>query len=206
NQPVQSADQSLQFNQLYQSQMNFCPEPSYYLKRLTSIITTPMDVKRRRPIIIDGLNIGYSHGLHKKFSARGILLCAQFFMYQGFESVEVMLPVHYRGAPGTETYTVLSMLMNIGRIHFTPSRKIQNVRLTCYSDRIILDYAYICGGVVVSNDNFRDIYNESEHYKEIIENRHLMYMFIGDDIFFPKDQYGHLRPNLYAFDIVHFPA
>jgi len=29
-------------------------------KQLTSIITTPKDANRRRPIILDGLNIGYA--------------------------------------------------------------------------------------------------------------------------------------------------
>jgi len=37
--------------------------------------------------------------------------------------------------------------------------------------RIILNYAHQCGGVVVSNDNYRDLYEESEAFKEIIENR-----------------------------------
>lgn len=37
--------------------------------------------------------------------------------------------------------------------------------------RILLDYAHQCDGVVVSNDNYRDLYEESEAFKEIIENR-----------------------------------
>lgn len=37
--------------------------------------------------------------------------------------------------------------------------------------RILLDYAIKCGGVVVSNDNFRDLYAEDIKYRDIIENR-----------------------------------
>lgn len=37
--------------------------------------------------------------------------------------------------------------------------------------RIMLNYASQCGGVVVSNDNFRDLYEESDAFKEIIELR-----------------------------------
>jgi len=77
----------------------------------------------------------FSHGLHQKFSAKGLLLCAQFFIYQGFQTVKILLPHHYRGTPGTENYSIITTLMKLGKIHFTPSRKIQNVRLTCYSDR-----------------------------------------------------------------------
>ncbi|KAL5244868.1 hypothetical protein ACI65C_012278 [Semiaphis heraclei] len=204
-QPDQSAGQSLQFNQLDQPLMNN-PEYTNCLQRLTSIITTPSDVKRRRPIFIDGLNIGFNHGHEKRFSARGILLCVQYFVFQGFESVVVMLPQHYRGAPGTETHSVLDMVNKIAQINFTPSRKIKNERLTCYTDRILLDHASYCGGVVVSNDNFRDIYDENERYKEIIEKRQLMFMFIGDLIVFPPDQYGKRYPHLHTTNIVHFPA
>ncbi|XP_022165319.1 probable ribonuclease ZC3H12D, partial [Myzus persicae] len=71
---------------------------------------------------------------------------------------------------------------------------------------IILDYAITCKGVVVSNDNFRDIYNEKEEYKEIIGKRQLMFMFIDDVIMFPTDQYGRSFPHLKTCDIVHFPA
>jgi len=43
-----------------------------------------------------------------------------------------------------------------------------------YFYRIILDYAHRCGGVVVSNDNYRDLYQESDAFKEIIENRYII--------------------------------
>lgn len=35
----------------------------------------------------------------------------------------------------------------------------------------MLNYASRCGGVVVSNDNFRDLYKESDAFKKIIEQR-----------------------------------
>lgn len=37
--------------------------------------------------------------------------------------------------------------------------------------RIMLEYANKCNGVVVSNDNYRDLYDENEAFKKIIENR-----------------------------------
>lgn len=35
----------------------------------------------------------------------------------------------------------------------------------------MLNYAHNHGGVVVSNDNYRDLYNENEGFKDIIESR-----------------------------------
>ncbi|XP_029344332.1 ribonuclease ZC3H12A-like [Acyrthosiphon pisum] len=204
NQFVQYAGQPLQHNQLSQSLVNYIhQEPANYSQKMTPPITTSADIERRRPIIIDGLNIGYSHGSHKKFSAKGMLICAQFFIQKGFKSVKIVIPQHRRGKPGTETHSIINMLIDEGYIYFTPSRKIRNIRLTCYSDRVILDYAMKCGGVVVSNDNFRDLYGE---YREIIETRHIMFMFIDDIIIFPNDQYGYNLPHLFAPNILHFPA
>ncbi|CAI6350377.1 unnamed protein product [Macrosiphum euphorbiae] len=136
NQFVQSAGQPLQHNQLSQSTVNYIhQEPANYSQKMTSPITTPMDLPRQRPIIIDGLNIGYSHGCHKEFSAKGMLICVQYFVQKGFKSVKVIIPQHRRGKPGTETHSIIKMLWNMGHMYFTPSRQIKNTRLSCYSDR-----------------------------------------------------------------------
>ena len=36
------------------------------------------------------------------------------------------------------------------------------------------------GGIVVSNDNYRELINEKTEYKEVIEERILMYSFVND--------------------------
>ncbi|XP_025201216.1 endoribonuclease ZC3H12A-like [Melanaphis sacchari] len=206
NPSVQPAGQSLEYIQHNQARVNFTHLEPTYFPRLTSPTTTPITLGERRPIIIDGLNIGYAHGCNKKFSARGIYLCVQYFLKLGFKTIRTLLPHHRKGAPGSETNSEINWLLEAGYIFFTPSRKIQNLRLTCYSDRIILDHAYNCGGVVVSNDNFRDLYEESEKYKEVIENRHIMIMFINDEIIVPSDQYSRRYPHLYLSKILHFPS
>ncbi|XP_026809002.1 endoribonuclease rege-1-like [Rhopalosiphum maidis] len=200
-QSVQSAGQSLQY-----IQHNYMRQEPNYFQRLASPSTSSIVLGEQRPIIIDGLNIGYAHGCNKKFSAKGIVLCVQYFTNLGFRAVRILLPQHYQGMPGSETHSNISLLLNAGYVFFTPSRKIKNVRLTCYSDRIILDHAYNCGGVVVSNDNFRDLYEENEKFKEVIENRHIMIMFINDEIIVPSDQYSRQYPNLYLSNILHFPS
>ena len=44
--------------------------------------------------------------------------------------------------------------------------------------RYILKMAASDGGVVVSNDNYRDLINESPEFKEVVEKRLLMYSFV----------------------------
>ena len=63
---------------------------------------------------------------------------------------------------------------------FTPARRVCGKRIICYDDRYIIKLAAENGGVVVSNDNYRDLINESTSYKKVIEERLLMYSFVND--------------------------
>ena len=46
--------------------------------------------------------------------------------------------------------------------------------------RYILQLAAENGGVVVSNDNFKDLFNEKAEFRKVIEERILMYSFAND--------------------------
>ena len=63
---------------------------------------------------------------------------------------------------------------------FSPSRQFSGRRIVCHDDRYILNLAAENGGIVVSNDNYRELINEKPNYKEVIENRILMYSFVND--------------------------
>jgi len=63
---------------------------------------------------------------------------------------------------------------------FTPSRKIRGKRIVCHDDRYIVKWAAETGGVIVSNDNYRDLSNENEEFRKAIEERLLMYSFVND--------------------------
>ncbi|XP_060841641.1 uncharacterized protein LOC132922247 isoform X1 [Rhopalosiphum padi] len=171
---------------------------------VSSTITTSSSNRKLRPIVIDGLNIGHAHG-SGTFSGKGIELCIQFFTDLGHTDVIAFIPQHRQGPPGSESNTILNKLVKKGQICFTPSRKVQNLRMTCHDDRIILKYAHQCGGVVVSNDNYRDLYDESEAFKEIIENRQVMVTFVRDQIIVPEDQYNRRSTIRSLSDILRFP-
>lgn len=66
------------------------------------------------------------------------------------------------------------------KLSFTPSRQVLGRRYVCHDDRYILNLAAENGGIVVSNDNYRELINEKPKFKEVIEERILMYSFVND--------------------------
>jgi len=67
---------------------------------------------------------------------------------------------------------------------FTPSRKIRGKRIVCHDDRYIVRLAAETDGVIVSNDNYRDLVAESQDFRKAIEERLLMYSFVNDRLLF----------------------
>jgi ribonuclease ZC3H12 len=63
---------------------------------------------------------------------------------------------------------------------FTPSRLVGGKRMVCYDDRYILKLASELDGIVVSNDNYRDLAQESPEFRKVVEERILMYSFVND--------------------------
>ena len=56
---------------------------------------------------------------------------------------------------------------------FTPHRRTERGSWNCYDDRTIVDYASKVKGIVVTNDNYRDLISESEEFREQIETRYI---------------------------------
>lgn len=95
---------------------------------------------------------------------------------------------------------VLKRLEEDGILVWTPSRQSTNGRLIkCYDDRYIIKHAAENDGVIVSNDNFRDLMGESHEWKKVIEQRVLMYTFVDDKFMPPDDPMGRHGPTLDEF-------
>lgn len=62
----------------------------------------------------------------------------------------------------------------------TPSRRIAGRKVASYDDRFILRLATDEGGVVVSNDNFRDLIKENPGFHETVKNRRVPFAFAKD--------------------------
>lgn len=156
-----------------------------------------------RPIVIDGSNVAMSHGNKEVFSCRGIKLAVDWFRDRGHTNISVFVPSWRKEASRAETpikdQEILLQLEKERLLFFTPSRNVGGKRMVCYEDRYILKMAAQTGGVVVSNDNYRDLVAESLDFKRVVEERLLMYTFVNDRFMPPDDPLGRHGPSLDAF-------
>ncbi|XP_039218333.1 probable ribonuclease ZC3H12B [Crotalus tigris] len=156
-----------------------------------------------RPIVIDGSNVAMSHGNKEGFSCRGIQLAVDWFLEKGHKDITVFVPTWRKeqsrpDAPITDQ-EILHKLEKEKILVFTPSRRVQGRRVVCYDDRFIVKLAYDSDGIIVSNDNYRDLQNEKPEWKKFIEERLLMYSFVNDKFMPPDDPWGRHGPSLENF-------
>lgn len=157
-----------------------------------------------RPIVIDGSNVAMSHGNKEVFSCRGIDLCVDWFKQRGHKDITVFVPKWRKESARPDNpikdQDILNELEKERILVYTPSRSLTNgKRMVCYDDRYILKLAVENDGIVVSNDNYRDLLQENTDFKRVVEERILMYSFVNDRFMPPDDPLGHKGPTLDNF-------
>ncbi|RWS27847.1 uncharacterized protein B4U80_00340 [Leptotrombidium deliense] len=156
-----------------------------------------------RPIVIDGSNVAMSHGNKEIFSCMGIKICVDWFKSRGHKEITVFVPMWRKESSRVDSpikdQEILFELEAERLLVFTPSRNLGGRRMVCYDDRYILKLASECDGIVVSNDNYRDLVNETPEYKKVVEERLLMYSFVNDRFMPPDDPLGRHGPSLDNF-------
>ncbi|XP_077402945.1 putative ribonuclease ZC3H12B [Vanacampus margaritifer] len=156
-----------------------------------------------RPIVIDGSNVAMSHGNKEVFSCRGIQLAVEWFLEKGHKDITVFVPAWRKEQSRPDALItdqeILRKLEKEKILVFTPSRRVQGRRVVCYDDRFIVKLAYDSDGIIVSNDNYRDLQNEKPEWKKFIEERLLMYSFVNDKFMPPDDPLGRHGPSLENF-------
>ncbi|KAK2716284.1 ribonuclease ZC3H12A-like [Artemia franciscana] len=153
-----------------------------------------------RKIVIDGSNVAMSHGNKQIFSCRGLRICVDWFKSRGHNDITVFVPKWRKESSRPEApitdQEILLELEREGMLVFTPSRFVDGRRIVCYDDRYILKTAAEDDGIVVSNDNYRDLAQESTEFKKVVEERILMYTFVSDRFMPPDDPLGRSGPTL----------
>uniref|UniRef100_A0A1L8DY25 Putative ribonuclease n=1 Tax=Nyssomyia neivai TaxID=330878 RepID=A0A1L8DY25_9DIPT len=156
-----------------------------------------------RPIVVDGSNVAMSHGNKQVFSCRGIKLCVDWFRNRGHKDITVFVPKWRKEASRPDQpirdQEILHELERERMLVFTPSRLVGGKRMVCYDDRYILKLAAENDGIVVSNDNYRDLIQESSEFKKVSDERVLMYSFVNDRFMPPDDPLGRAGPTLDNF-------
>ncbi|XP_063157550.1 protein KHNYN-like isoform X2 [Candoia aspera] len=156
--------------------------------------------KNLRMIIIDGSNVAMMHGLNQFFSCRGIALAVQHFWDRGHREVNVLVPAfRMEEDSNVRERHFLTELHNLSILSLTPSRKIDGKGIVPYDDRMMLKLAEQTNGVIVTNDQFRDLAKESKRWIKIIKESLLQYTFVGNIFMVPDDPLGRSGPTLADF-------
>ncbi|XP_022518505.1 probable ribonuclease ZC3H12D isoform X1 [Astyanax mexicanus] len=184
-----------------------CSSPQTHIQMDThSQRHTQLDTQTSSPfrsVVIDGSNVAISHGNKQVFSCRGIELAVQWFWNKGIRDITVFVPLWRKEqsrpeAPITDQH-ILRQLENRNILVYTPSRCVNGKRVVCYDDRYIVKLAYDSNGIIVSNDNYRDLQVEKPQWKKFIEERLLMYSFANDKFMPPDDPLGRNGPTIENF-------
>ncbi|XP_034864773.1 probable ribonuclease ZC3H12C isoform X2 [Mirounga leonina] len=143
-----------------------------------------------RPVVIDGSNVAMSHGNKEVFSCRGIKLAVDWFLERGHKDVTVFVPAWRKEQSRPDALITDQEIL----------RKLEKEKiLVCYDDRFIVKLAFESDGIIVSNDNYRDLANEKPEWKKFIDERLLMYSFVNDKFMPPDDPLGRHGPSLDNF-------
>uniref|UniRef100_A0A8C6D5G9 NEDD4-binding protein 1 n=1 Tax=Moschus moschiferus TaxID=68415 RepID=A0A8C6D5G9_MOSMO len=123
-------------------------------------------------IVIDGSNVAITHGLKKFFSCRGIAIAVEYFWKLGNRNITVFVPQwRTRRDPNVTEQHFLTQLQELGILSLTPARMVFGERIASHDDRFLLHLADKTGGIIVTNDNFREFVTESVSWREIITKR-----------------------------------
>lgn len=156
-----------------------------------------------RPVVIDGSNVAMSHGNKEIFSCRGIKICVDWFRSRGHREITVFVPKWRKESSRPDNpiadQEILGELERDRLLVFTPSRFVGGKRMVCYDDRYILRLAAEIDGIVVSNDNYRDLSQENIEFRRVVEEKILMYSFVNDRFMPPDDPLGRSGPTLDNF-------
>lgn len=143
------------------------------------------------------------HGNGQIFSCHGIQLVVDYFKSRGHNHIKVFVPEWRKESSRPETpisdQYILEALDKERILVYTPSRKINGRRVVCYDDRFIVKYAHAEGGVIVSNDQYRDLMQENSDWRRVIEQHLLQFTFANDHFMPPDDPLGKSGPTLDAF-------
>lgn len=169
----------------------------------------PQEKPRLRPIVIDGQNVAVEHAKRTRnpfgFSSRGIKIAVDYFKAKGCEQIEVWLPRDRHQVGRCDNQMILNKLLDENILQFSPSRRVAGHFENAYDDRYIVQNAAAKDGIIVSNDQFRDLMDEEESFKDAIENRLLNFNFvtdkdgISDTFMVPHDPRGKNGPRLEQF-------
>ena len=197
------------------------PGPSSHPSpQAASLLQADTPSNNLRPIVLDGSNICMALGkgevrsgsvhvtiiilqfLYQDFLTEGLHLVYDWFARRGHE-VLIILPQSRKsklmGKGRIEEVVKLDDLEKSGILFYSPSRRTDERSWDCYDDVFIVDIAARKKGIVVSNDNFRDVLDlRNEDFSEQIKTRYYrQFCFILAQFPYLRKQFCWSKKALY---------
>jgi len=151
-----------------------------------------------RLIVVDGSNVGMAMGKNEQFKAQALSIVYAWFAGKGHEVV-IFLPRSRWNRSRGKDRELLDRLEKSDILNFTPSRRTDTECWDSYDDRYIVGYAAEKKGIIVTNDNYRDLIGESDEFREQIEKRLLPFTFVRQEFYPAYDPMGKKGPMLNEF-------
>ena len=121
-------------------------------------------------IVVDGSNVGMAMGKNEAFKAQALSIVYAWFAKKGHEVV-IFLPRSRWNRAFVKDRELLDALFKKDILVYTPSRKTDTGCWDSYDDRYIVEYAAERKGIIVTNDNYRDLITETPEFRDQIQNR-----------------------------------
>ncbi|VDM31311.1 unnamed protein product [Hydatigera taeniaeformis] len=160
------------------------------------------EVRRLRPIVIDGANVAHGESSNSNFNVSNLRCVINYFVQRGHEEIAVVLP-----SDGQTPCAALFSPAELAKYFvFTPVRRLdRGVRpQKTDDDSVILQYAQEKGGVVISNDQYRDWLKARPEFRDLIENRVIPYSLRMGIFIISYYPLGKHKP--YLDEILAFPG
>lgn len=163
------------------------------------------DKSNLRPIIVDGSDVALSAQHNKQMFALGRVQKVIEYFEKRNHRIYVIIPQWRKeqivsgGAHHAADQCLLADMEKRGLVHYSPSKRVGGKRMYCDDDSFILNLAVIKQAIIVSNDNFKRFLNQRDEFKQVIEERVLMYSFIEDNFMPAEDPLGKNGPSLSNF-------
>lgn len=170
------------------------PNIKYLRKKIFRIVNQESE-KIKRVVVLDAANIACAYTCSSFFSVKGLKIAMAYFEKMGHRIITIV-PEKRLEQDQTDDYKAMQELHNAGKLTITPCEKMPNYYYCVYDDPFILESAIKFDGAVISNDNYRDLIDRSEEFKNIILSRVVGFTWFDDDFFLPPDPYGKDGPTL----------
>lgn len=165
------------------------PKPKTKKKTKQKLRIPNIDKNLLRTIMIDCSNVAREHGKENggTFSCKGIILAIDYFRNKGHK-VEAYIPRKLNERLKVTDRDLLEKYKNVGIVKECPPKS--------YDDRFVIESAIHNDGLIISNDQYRDLIHQKPEYREKLKYRLIEFVFSGDYFMPPEDPWGRNAPSL----------